>query len=244
MIQKDQPACFPKNVKVILSSVDDGTMLDRSIGVHDRSVVLNRQKLCKNNGVNYDNVVYQRIVYGDARTYDLIAEVDDGSTTKNTSEIVADTLYTRARNVALMLPVADCAATVVYDPKTETLSMLHLGRHSTMTPLLSRVLQKMIDEGASSSDIIVWMSPNAHARHYVMNYFDQANDPDWQGFCDKQSDGYHIDLQGYNRSICLKRGLQDINIHISPIDTVTSRDYFSHSAGDTHGRFAVVAMMC
>ena len=243
MIQKDQPTCFPENVQVILSSVDDGTMLDRSIGVHEASIVSNRQKFCENNGVDYKNVVYQRIVYSSARTYDLIAEVDDGSTTKNTPEIVADALYTRAKNVALMLPVADCVATVAYDPKTETLAVLHLGRHSTMTTLLPRLLQKMVDEGADSSNIVVWMSPNAHADHYVMRYFDRVNDPDWQNFCDKQADGYHIDLQGYNRSVCLKYGLRNKNIYTSPIDTITSPDYFSYSAGDTHGRFVALAMI-
>ena len=243
MIQKDQPTCFPENVQVMLSSVDDGTMLDRSIGVHDNSVVSNRQNFCQNNGIDYNDVVYQRIVYSDVRTYDLIAEVDDGSTTKNTSEVVADALYTRAKNVALMLPVADCVATVVYDPKTETLAMIHLGRHSTLTPLLSRILKKMTDDGANPSDIIVWMSPNAHASHYVMEYFDQADEPSRQGFCEKQPDGYHIDLQEYNRSVCFKYGLRADNVHISPVNTVASSDYFSHSAGDTHGRFAVLAMM-
>ena len=243
MIKKDQPTCFPPNVLVAVSSVGDGTMLDRVMGVHDGSVVSNRTKFCDSLGVSYGDVVFHRIVYGEKRTYDLIAEVDDGSTAKYTSEVVADALYTRSRGVMLMLPVADCVATVMFDPTTQALALLHLGRHSTVTPLLSRVIKKMITEDAKPEDIIVWMSPNAHASHYVMEYFDQANDPSWQNFCQKKLDGYHLDLQGYNKQVCLAHGLRSNNIHTSPTNTVTSPDYFSHSAGDTKGRFATVAML-
>ena len=35
----------------------------------------------------------------------------------------------------------------------------------------------------------------------------------------------------------------DKNIYTSPIDTITSPDYFSYSAGDTHGRFVALAMI-
>ncbi len=243
MISADQPTCFPSNVQVALSSRADGTMLDRTLPTHAPEIIDNRQRFCISQGIEYRNVVYQRIVYSDHRTYDMIAEVDDGSTTKHTPEVAADALYTRSRNVALLLPVADCVATVVYDPTTEALALLHLGRHSTLTPLLARVLDKMTHEGADPENIIVWMSPNAHASHYTMKYFDHAEKPDWREFCERQSDGYHLDLQGYNQAICLKHGLRPGHIHTSPINTVTDPNYFSHSAGDVKGRFAVVMML-
>ncbi len=100
------------NLLLGLSSKADGTMLDRAIGVHDGSIVSNRTTFCQSIGVDYGDTVYQRIIYGDNRTYDLICEVDAGSTTKYTSEVVADALITRTKGVALMLPVADCVATV------------------------------------------------------------------------------------------------------------------------------------
>lgn len=243
MIIKDQPTCFPENVLVAVSSVEDGTMLDRVMGVHDGSTVSNRTEFCKKIGIDYGDVVFQRIVYSDDRTYELICEVDEGSTAKMTSEVVADALVVGKNNVGLMLPVADCVATVLYDKSRNVLSLLHLGRHSTLTPLLARVIEKFKNEGSKAEDLIVWMSPNAHASHYVMEYFDHADDPDWKEYCIKESDGYHLDLQGFNKSVCLKQGILEKNIHTSPINTVTSPDYFSHSAGDTKGRFVVVAML-
>lgn len=243
MIQKDQPICFPPDVLVSVSSKADGTMLDRAMGVHDGTIVSNRTKLCDQIGVDYGDVVYQRIIYGEDRTYDLIAEVDAGSTTKNTSEVVADALFTRSKGVAMMLPVADCIATVIYDPQQQALAILHLGRHSTVSPLLSRMIDKFTQEGSEVKNLVVWMSPNAHAADYTMEYFDKENDPSWQDFYYKSDKGYHIDMQGYNRQVCLKKSIAEGNIHVSPISTFTSQDYFSHFRGDQTGRFAVVAMM-
>lgn len=243
MIASNQPKCFPKDVLVAVSSKNDGTMLDRTIGIHDPSSVGNRTRFCQQVGIDYDDVVYQRIIYDESRTYELIAEVDAGSTTKWTSEVVADGLFTRSPGVGLFLPVADCIATVIYDPKLKLLALLHLGRHSTLTSLLPRMIDKFIGEGSKPEDLLVWMSPSVQASDYKMDYFDQADDQDWQDFCIKQDDGYCLDMQGYNRATCLKKGLSSDNIHISPVNTATNSDYFSHFSGDKSGRFAVVVMM-
>lgn len=76
-----------------------------------------------------------------------------------------------------------------------------------------------------------------------MQYFDQAADPAWQPFCSHEADGIHLDLPGFNAAACQRAGIAPRNIHISPIDTVTNPNYFSHAAGDTGERFAVLAMM-
>lgn len=243
MIQKDQPTCFPSEVLVAVSSVEDGTMLDRAMGVHDGSIVSNRTKFCDQIGIDYGDVVYQRIIYGPKRDYRLLCEVDDGSTTKYTSEVVADGLITSSPGVAMMLPVADCVATVLYDPTCRRLSLLHLGRHSTIKKLIARAIKKFVDEGSRVEDIIVWMSPSAQGSSYVLDYFDLAQTPEWTSFCDSRDGKCYIDMQGFNSQICLDNGVLSQNIHVSPIDTVTSSDYFSHSAGDTKGRFAVVTML-
>ena len=50
-------------------------------------------------------------------------------------------------------------------------------------------------------------------------------------------------MQGFNRSLAIRVGVPGDNIFISPIDTADDPNYFSHSAGDTGGRFAVLAEM-
>ncbi len=244
MIRADQPTVFPDSILVRVSSRDDGTVLDRTkLLIHDPTVVRTRQAFCEKNGVNYDDVVYQRIMYSDTATYNLIAEVDDRSTTKHTQEVVADALFTREKGVGMLLPVADCVATVVYDPVHDLLAVAHMGRHSTLTDLLTRLVAHFEANGAGAADLIVWMSPHATIKHYALEHFDQIHDEDWQGFVEIRDDGVHIDMSGHNRQVLVRADVRVENITISPIDTVESQDYFSHSRGGIHGRFAVLAMM-
>lgn len=243
MIAKDQPTCFPADVLVIVSSRSDGTVLDRAVGVHNPNIVTNRTKFCETNGVSYGDVVFQRIVYDEARSYELIAEVDTGSTTRFTSEVVADALFTRSKNIGMLLPVADCAATVIYDPTCHFMALAHLGRHSTLTNLTRRLVDHFIMNGSKAEDLIVWMGPSAHRETYRLEWFDRAEDPGWRDFFDKKDDGYYLDLPGYNHQQFARAGISPSNIHISPVDTVSNPDYFSHSDGETTGRIAVLAMM-
>ena len=243
MIVTDQPTCFPDELLVRVSSIDDGTMLDRMRGTHAPDIVENRRKFCQHIGLNYDDVVYQKIAYDETQTYDVIRQVGVADTTQYTPEVAADALYTSEKNVALMLPVADCVATVLYDPRQKILAMLHLGRHSTVANLMRRAIETFVQSGSHPENMIVWMSPNAHASHYVMEYFDYTDAPEWQNFCWRETDGFHIDMQGYNAEVCRQAGIKPNNIHTSPINTITSPSYFSHSAGDTIGRFVVVATL-
>lgn len=243
MIQTDQPDFLPKDIVVRFSSRSDGTMLDRTRDIHDPALVAARREFCQQNGVNYDDVVYQRIVYSESMTYDTIVEVDERSVTASRRDVEADALCTKKMNVGLFLPVADCVATVLYDPTQRFLAVLHLGRHSTMTDLLPQVIQRFIEAGSQTTDMVVWMSPSAGREHYKLEYFTQRNEPKWRAFYDERPDGIYIDIAGYNRQRFLDAGLLDTNIHVSTVDTMSDDNYFSHAKGDTHGRMALLAMM-
>ncbi|MEO5499396.1 MAG: polyphenol oxidase family protein [Candidatus Saccharimonadales bacterium] len=243
MIAADQPTIFPMDIVVRVSSAGDGTMLDRTKGVHTPEAVANRRRFCETVGVDYKDVVYQQIIYDEKQTYKDLKFVDKTSTSRITSEVHADSLITAQTGVGIMLPIADCVATVVYDPGTRQLAVLHLGRHSTVTSLLPDTIKRMIEHGSNIEDILVWMCPSAQQKSYVLEYFDQADHDDWKPFCTQKSDGVHVDLVGYNRQVCLDAGIPAKNIEVSPIDTFTSNDYFSHSRGDTTKRFVVLAIM-
>lgn len=243
LIVADQPDCFPEELLAAISSRHDGTSLDRSIGVHDGSVVSNRTRFCESVGADYGDTVFQRIIYTPQATYELLAEVDERSTTKHTSEVVADALFTETPGVGLLLPVADCIATIVYDPVLRKLALLHLGRHSTLTGLVAKTVSHFEVRGSRAGDLIVWMSPSAARPTYRLDHFDRKDDPEWKPFRDVKEDGVYIDMQGYNRQQFIAAGLETRNIHISPINTMTSDDYFSHARGDARGRMVVLAMI-
>ena len=241
MITADQPTCFPDDVLVRVSSRSDGTVLDRAVGIHQSGIVTNRTKFCESAGISYGDVVFQRIIYAENRSYDLIAQCDLGSTTQYTSEVVADGLVTDYPEVGLFLPVADCIATVVYDPEQRRLGLFHLGRHSTLANLAAKAARHFKYLGSNAENLIVWMGPHAQKQSYKLQWLDSADDPAWQGFYEKRSDGYYLDMAGYNTAQLLSEGVSQQNIHVSSIDTVTNPDYFSHSQGDAAGRIGVVA---
>lgn len=218
-------------------------MLNRAVGVHNTGIVRNREVFCQSVDVDYKDVAYQRIVYGDSQPYDRLATVDGRMTTRYTKEVRADGLLTTQRGVGLLLPVADCVATVLYDDVRNVLALLHLGRHSTLTDLLPNTIAALQQQGSDLGDIRVWMAPAVQRQSYRLEYFALEHDPVWQGFVDKKPDGYYVDLPGYNRAMCVRHGISEANITVSPIDTATHPDYFSHSQGDTTGRICVLAMM-
>lgn len=243
MIQADQPTCFPPEVLVAVSSKDEGTVLERAVGVHNPSIVTNRTRFCDELGVSYGDVVYQRILYADSQTYDNIAYVDAGDTTKYVSEKAADALITETPGVGLILPVADCVATVIYDDRKKRLALLHLGRHSTLANLMDKVLREFINRGSGPADLKIWMAPSVQQSHYGLDFFTGEDDPAWQGFYEEKDGKIYIDMQGYNRQAAIDLGVPAEHIDISPVNTATNKHYFSHSQGETTGRFAVLSMI-
>jgi len=244
VITADQPSCFPENVLAVVSSRDDGTMLDRTnADFHSLETLQRRKDFCSSAGVDYANAVYQYIAYGDDKTYDTIVDVGRDDTTAFREHIYADALFTSSEGVGLFLPIADCAGTVVYDPNNKHLALAHLGRHATVANLAEKLVDHFVERGSDASDLIVWMAPHVKAGSYKLDYFDCAGDPAWAPCVKKMSDGIYIDMAAYNRNQFLQKGVKSENIAISEVDTARDKNYYSHSQGDAYGRFAVLAMM-
>ena len=238
MIQADQPVSLPKELLVAVSSREDGTMLDRSLGHrHADEIVANRKAFCAEADVDYENCVYQIISYTPEATYAVITEV----TEPNTDGVVADVLYTERPDIGLFLPVADCVATVIYDPTRKALALAHLGRHASLADTITKTIEFFVRKGTDPHDIHIWMAPSVKQQSYRMEYFNKATDPLWKDYCREKDGGFYLDMQGYNRSRAISAGVPADNIVISQVDTATDEHYFSHSHGDHQGRFAVVA---
>lgn len=243
MVATDQPRCFPSDVLVALSSKADGSMLNRVLGVHHAAIISNRERFCEQTGVLYENVVYQKISYGADESYALLQEVSSDETTRHLPGVHADALFTREPGVGLFLPVADCVATVVYDPVRRALALLHLGRHSTLTDLVEKTVTHFKGCGSDPGDLIVWMSPSAKGDTYRLEWFDYEHDERWKEFYIKNDDGYFLDLPGYNRRRFTDCGVAAENVFISPVDTTKDPHYFSHLGDGTTDRIALLAMM-
>ena len=243
MIKADQPTCFPDDVAVVVSSKNDNTMLDRSRSFHDAPAIRDRAQFCEQVSLRYDHCVFQLIQYDDNQTYCHVVEVNESDVTAEREEVAGDGLFTTIQGVGLFLPVADCVATVVYDPVLRYIALLHLGRHATYADLSTCAVTHFTEKGSRPNDLVVWMSPSAKRETYWVDNFDFENDPKWQNYYEKNDGKYYLDLPGYNQQRFIENGVQPANIHISGINTMTNPDYFSHRGGDAKGRIAVVAMI-
>ena len=240
MIAADQPTHLPKELIAAVSSREDGTMLDRSLGDrHAPSIVANRQAFCAEAGISYTHCVYQIISYTPEATYDEIVEVNES----NTEGVFADVLYVETPGIGLFLPIADCVGTVIYDPQRKALALAHLGRHASLADTITKTINHFTQKGSKAEDLLIWMAPSVRQQHYRMEYFDNANDPLWKEHCLQHDEGFYLDLQGYNKSRAIAAGVNPDNIVVSPVDTAVDEHYFSHSQGDHGGRFAVIAQM-
>jgi len=238
VIAADQPTNLPKELLVAVSSREDGTMLDRSLGDrHAAEIVANRKAFCGEVGINYENCVYQIISYTPEATFRIITEVSG----PNTEGVVADVLYTEKLGIGLFLPIADCVGTIIYDSKRKALALAHLGRHASIADTITKTIEFFIRNGSKAEDLHIWMAPSVKQQSYRMEYFDKATDPLWQSYCLEKDGGFYLDMQGYNQSRAIAAGVPAENIIVSPVDTATDPHYFSHSQGDQQGRFAVVA---
>ena len=227
------------DVLIAVSTKSDGTMLDKSLGLHAPEIVARRRDFCAAHGVDYaTQVTYLRVTYGDTRSYDVICDVDQA-----VQEIAADALYTEVSSLGLFLPVADCIATVIYDPVRRALMLAHIGRHASVADLATKSVQYFVSRGSNPADLCVYMAPHVASNSYHLEYFDHAKSPLWEPYCDVRADGIYLDMAGYNRARLIAASVTPTNIESSTIDTATHPDYFSHSQGDTTGRFAILAMI-
>lgn len=240
MIQCDQPDCFPEGVVAKVSSRDDGTMLDRTKDDrHEPSVVDSRRRFTQQAGIPYENCVYQVITYAADRTYDEIKEVEE----PDTEGCLADVLYTERPELGLFLPVADCVATVIYDPGRHALALAHIGRHASLAGTMRKTIDYFVERGSNPHNLLVWMAPSVGSESYRMEYFNEKDKKEWREFAVERPDGVYLNLRGYNRTLAVKAGVLPEHIAVSPVDTATNGHYFSHSHGDHAARFAAVAYL-
>lgn len=186
------------------------------------------------------------VTYSPEQTYTHIERLTD-----TTPLVKCDALYTTTVGAVIILPVADCIATVVYDPVARMLGVLHLGRHASVAGLIEEFAIEVSDVlGSDPRDWHVWMSPSLKPENDRMQFFDPPYPEQWQGFTHTASDGMiHIDTTGHNVARFERLGVPQANIYASPINTYADSHYFSQrAANELHdesrmGRMMVAASM-
>lgn len=232
MIKSDQPTIFGAGVIAIVSSVADGNM--KRGGQDEGAVHENRRKFLSRHIIAMQSTVLCGVTYDreDFAHYEVVRGKDKGrGMLPDTDSVIADGIATDEKRCALFLPLADCIGAILYDSSRKALMVSHLGRHSTEQYGAKKSVEFMKYKfGSQPEDIMVWLSPAPNGQDY----------PLWK----RENKSFH----DVTRDDLLSAGIKAERIEISPVDTVTNREYFSHSEflqghRDLDGRFAIVAMM-
>lgn len=254
MIKSDQPTCFNDKVVVAVSSKEDGQM-QHGWNEADEAVNANRAAFLAANDLNMERSVLVRVRYSDNPTFDRIKDVsidDAGIGMYRAEGENFDCLVTQDKGLALFLPVADCGATVVYDPKNQVLAVAHLGRHSTIAHLAHKLITHLESTYQTNpKDVIIWNSPGIQKESYHLDHVDFARgNKRWNDYIDQLPNGkYAVDIHGYNTSLFVDAGVSPQHIHSATVDTAKSANYWSHfTETAVHHRpapprFAVVAAL-
>ena len=248
MIAEDQPHKI-HGARVAVSSIQDGDM--KSNGSKDLAQVTeNIQRFATQAGFTYDRIVAMNVgAHADA--WDEIVDITETpqhALVAIEDRVIADALVTTRKDVVLMLPVADCNAVAIHDPKQQVLAVVHLGWQSTAAELATKIIEHMSHHyGSKPQDLCVYSSPSIRAESYVFDHVSQANDPAWRPFLRQTEKGIGIDLPGYNRQRFIEAGVPAEQIEISSVNTATSANYFSHyravRSGEPDGRIALFAVL-
>ena len=234
MITKHQPKIFDQQIVASSSSVADGNMKKANLSADQQLEVDNNRKIFLNKaGVNPEQTVLVSMSY-DRNDFTRFHEVDKHDAGKGIAGgdvQVADALYTRAKGLALFLPLADCVGAIIYETKKKMLMVSHLGRHNTEQYSARISIEYLIEKfDCDVKDILVWLSPAADCASYPLYAFMNKS------------------LHEVNKQQFINAGILEKNIQVSNIDTAIDENYYSHSQflkgnREVDGRFAIVAMM-
>lgn len=223
MIAADQPTIFPHTVRVAVSSVSDGSMKDGA-ELLTPEAIKNRRDFLEHLMMPSEKAA---VFYADFETEDFCRY------TTATAGLLPgiDGVTTDQLQQPILLPIADCVATVLYDPAHRAVMVSHLGRHSTEQYGAVKSVQYMTQyHGSNPADLLVWLGPSPNGVDYPLWAFD------------------HRSFTEVLAEQLLSAGIQAEYLEVSQVDTSTNRDYFSHSQflkerQATDGRYAIAVMI-
>jgi polyphenol oxidase len=221
---------FDSSVEIAVSERSNGSM-SKAVSMTERDA--NRERFLKSHGIEPARTALVHLVY-EGKDYCRFTQIDDewaGDGIIRPASHVNDGLFTIAPNLALLLPVADCVATVLYDPVHRALGLLHLGRHNLEQKAAVEAIRFMHDSFATNpADVKVFLGPAASKESYPLYAFGDRG------------------LQEVAHEQFTFAGVKAVHISADTRDTTTDLTFYSHSEflkgnRDLDGRQAVVVML-
>ena len=216
---------FGGKIEIAISEVTDGNM--RFFGSEDEAeIIKNQEKLGKTLKLEKDKIARVRTIYENRMHFTDYHEITNQNLPQYSIENpeeqipVSDGLITRCSDIGFLLPLADCLGIVVFDEEQEIIGLLHAGRQNVEQLGPKKFIEFLIKTFNSKPEKLkLYFSP--HATSYQIFKLNNQLLPEAA------------------KEQLTEAGVLLANIIDSKIDTVSSKNFPSHSGGDTTQRFAI-----
>lgn len=222
------------------STIADGNMSFRFGEAH--TVIENRRRFLAHHAIPFENHTCMRCNHGEH----IVRIMKPSPNTMPDAEV----LVTNQKNCALMLLTADCLPTAFYDEEHEVIALAHLNRKTIAHNLGQKTVSFLTKHfGTRPEKLHIHIGPHIKKESYSFPLpLTEPTPSQLAHHMHLLSGNMHLDLVGAETEQLTAVGVQQNNISISPIDTYTSPEHFSHyeSTRDTtkpHGRIASILMI-
>ncbi|GIO21887.1 peptidoglycan editing factor PgeF [Oceanobacillus sp. J11TS1] len=209
--------------------------LNMGLHVHDdtEKVLENRRILSRELHIPLQRWALGEQVHG-TNIYQLsTTDAGKGSIAVDSSVQGVDGLLTNeAHHILAAAFFADCVPLFFVDPTTRLAAIAHAGWKGTVGSIAEKMVQKLVDAGASVKDLKVAVGPSISKGNYVVDHFvlSHLNNEQRQKFTEEVSPNqFLIDLKQLNVDILVQSGVFRHNIEVT--NYCTSQDetlFFSH----------------
>ena len=215
------------------------TKQDGNLAFHVGDNILNVNKqhvlLAKKLHYKKESLVHMKQIHSN-----IVKIVDENNNFSN--PLTCDALITNAKNVPLMVMVADCSPILFYDNVKNIVAVAHAGRAGTFNNIVQNVINSFLDNFDSDvNNISVSVGASIGSCCYEVGeeIYDEAKELDLAYAISKRQSSYFLDISKILMTQLLNAKIKEENIDFSDECTCcSSTKYFSYRAQNITGRFA------
>lgn len=210
----------------VTSTANDGNMSFRFGEPAD--VLANRRRFVEGLGLSYENCIGMKSDHKDIIA--VVAGVTPGElATSEAESLEADALITKQPGLVLMLTTADCQPVAFFDPVTKTAGLVHVSRHTTELDILTQTFGLLEKLGVEPKNLKVVIGPHIKKDSYCFPAPLETESEKLAPYLATVDDKVCIDLVTCTLDQLKALGVNEANIDVSPVDTYTAAEYFSHA---------------
>lgn len=204
------------------------------VGDDPRSVVANRQRICKVLGAGTGCLVAGQQVHGDRVITVNAVHAGKGSTSEESALPDVDALVTGEPSVLLSSYYADCVPLLFLDPVRRVVALAHAGWKGTVLGIGAATVHHMVEKhGSRAEDILAAVGPaigpccyevDTSVMEAVWKCLPVGPVPARPG----REGHWWLDLPAINRRLLLMAGVRPENITMAKLCTACRDDLFFH----------------